>query len=144
MGKKFEGNKTINGTFGRVWVNDEVRANIKSFEAKVTMSYEDVSVADDLSTHKKYMGYEGEGTATFTKFDSYFAKLLVDGIRTGNVPEVSIVARLDDPAAYGAERVKLSEVTFDELTLLKFEGKTITEEEMPFKFADFEFLDMID
>lgn len=143
MANTFSANKAINGTFGRLWVNDEERANIKSFEAKVTLSWEDVPIADDLGTHKKYMGHAGEGTATFTKFDSYFLKLYAAGIKSGNIPEVSLVAKLSDPASYGAERVKFTEVTFDELTLSKFESKTITEEEIPFKFADYELLDQI-
>lgn len=144
MANTFKSNKILNGTYGRVWVNDEVRANIKSFEAKLSLTYEEIQVSDDLGTHQKYMGHSGEGTATFHKFDSYFAKLLAEGIKTGDLPEVNIVARLSDPSAYGAERVKLSEVTFDELTIMKFEGKTPTEEELPFKFADYELLDLID
>lgn len=144
MANTFTSNKAINGTFGRVWVNDEERANIKSFEAKVTLTYEEIPIAEDLGTHQKYMGHSGEGTATFTKFDSYFIKLYAEGIKTGVLPEVSIVAKLADPAAYGAERVKFTEVTFDELTLSKFESKAITEEEIPFKFADYELLEKID
>ena len=54
-----------------------------------------------------------------------------------------MVAKLDDPAAYGAERVQLTGVYFDELTLLKFAMKEVQEEEVPFTFDDFEFLDLI-
>ena len=71
------------------------------------------------------------------------AKALADGIKSGNLEPVTIVAKLEDPAAYGAERVKLSGVCFDELTLIKFANKEIQEEECPFTFDDFEFLDMI-
>ena len=144
MANKYKENRVINGTFGRVWVNDEDRANIKSFEAKLNLNYEDINIAEELGTQRKYMGYSGEGTATFNKFDSYFIKLLAEGIRTGNMPEVNIVGKLADPAAYGAERIKLYDVTFDEAMLMKFESKTITEESMPFKFGSFELLSLID
>ena len=55
-----------------------------------------------------------------------------------------MVAKVEDPASIGAERVQLNEVTFDEFTLMKFEQKTIGEEEVPFKFASFTPLDLME
>lgn len=61
----------------------------------------------------------------------------------GDLPDVKIVAALDDPTGYGAERVALYDVKFDELTLNQFENKALTEEEVPFTAGSFEFLDLI-
>lgn len=144
MKKKFNSNKIINGTFGAVWMNTEKLSNVKSFEAKVSLSYEDVELAEDLATHKKYMGWSGAGTVVLHKVDSKMAKQLADGIKNGDLEPVTIVAKLDDPAAYGAERIQLNGVYFDELTLLKFAMKEKQEEECPFTFDDYEFLDMIE
>ena len=141
--KKLDANKVINGTFGSVWMAMEKLANCKSFEAKASLDYEDVLLAEDLSTHKKYMGWTGAGTIRLHKVDSTMAKTLADGIKSGVFEPVTIVAKLEDPAAYGAARVKLSGVCFDELTLIKFANKEIQEEECPFTFDDYEFLDMI-
>ena len=140
---KFKSNQVINGTFGRLWVSGELYANIKSFEAKATLNWEPVNVADDLGTYQKYMGYEGAGTAVFHKVNSDFVRRYLDGIRTGNIPDVTMVGRLSDPAALGSERVEFLGVTFDELTLLKFENKTLGEEEVPFKFSGFNPIDLI-
>jgi len=144
MSKKMNQNRVINGTFGRVWINGEFYSNVKSFESKVALNYEEVNMADDLATYQKYMGYAGEGSVVLHKTDSHVAKTIADGITSGVMPDIKIVGRLADPAAYGAERVEYSGVTFDELTLLKFANKEIQEEEVPFKFAHFNFLDMID
>lgn len=144
MKKNFNSNKIINGTFGAVWMNTEKLSNVKSFEAKVSLSYEDVDLAEDLATHKKYMGWSGSGTVVLHKVDSKMAEQLADGIKNGDLEPVTIVAKLDDPAAYGAERIQLNGVYFDELTLLKFAMKEKQEEECPFTFDDYEFLDMIE
>lgn len=144
MSKKKESNRILNGTFGVLWIGGERFANCKSFEAKASMDYEDVQFSEDLSTHKKYMGWSGAGTITLHKVDSAIAKRLADGIKNGAIEPAEIVAKLDDPAAYGAERVQLRGVYFDELTLLKFAMKELQEEEAPFTFDDFEFLDMIE
>lgn len=143
MAKKKDANKVINGTFGSLWIGTEKFSNVKSFEAKTSMSYEDVQFGEDLATHKKYMGWSGAGTATLHKVDSAMAKMLADGIKNGVMEPATMVAKLDDPAAYGAERVQLTGVYFDELTLLKFAMKEMQEEEVPFTFDGFEFLDLI-
>ena len=118
-------------------------AEAKSFEGKATMNFEEVNLAGDLGTHQRYMGYAGEGTMVLHKVDSKIAKTIAEGIRTGILPDIKFVGKLEDPTALGAERVEFLEVTIDELMLLKFENKAILELEVPFKFADFNYIDMI-
>lgn len=142
MLKKPKANQVFNGTFGKVFINGEKFANIKSFEAKLTFTFEEVNIAEDTGTHQKYMGYAGEGTMTFHKVDSTILNMLISDLKAGRFPDIMVVGMIDDPAGIGAERIQFNEVTFDEATLLKFEEKTIGEEEVPFKFSDFEALDM--
>ena len=80
----------------------------------------------------------------FHKVDSSILAMMKDDLKAGKVPEIMIVGALEDPSKIGAERIQFNEVTLDELTLLKFEMKTVGEEEVPFKFADFEPLDLIE
>ena len=139
----FDHNKVIRGSFGKLWVDSERLANVKSFEAKATLNYEDMDVNGDLGTKKRYMGYSVSGTMVLHKCDSTIAKKVKEGIVNGVMPEIKIVAALDDPSADGVERVALYDVTFDELTLAKFENKGLTEEEVPFAAGSFEYLDVI-
>lgn len=141
--KQMNKNKILRGSFGKVWVDNELFGNVKQFEAKVTYNYEDVDIAGDLSKHRRLMGYEGEGTMTLHKIDSTIAKKIAEDYKNGELKESKIIAALDDPTAYGAERVELTEVTFDELMLMKFANKEIVEEEVPFKFAGYSYLDVI-
>lgn len=143
MASKQNSNKIINGTFGNIWVNGELWGHCKSFEAKVAGEFEDVTFAEDLGMHKKYMGFTGEGTVVLHKMYSNGAKILGDAFKTGIMPDIKIVGKLADPASYGAERVEILEVTFDEFMLLKFANKEIQEEELPFKFADYNLIDVI-
>lgn len=140
---KLKSNKTINGSFGAVWVNGEKWLDVDAFEAKVTINFEDVNMAEDLATHKKMTGWSGEGSITVKKVYSRGASLVGTSIKTGVVPEVTLVGKLADPDAFGAERVSISEVTFNEFTLLKFEQKSLGTEELPFNFADYDFIDQI-
>ncbi|PEB56242.1 terminase [Bacillus pseudomycoides] len=140
---KLKGNKQINGTFGSVWVNGEKWLDVESFEAKVTIDYEDVNMAEDLATHKKMIGWTGEGSMTVKKVYSRGANLLAKSVKEGIVPEVGIVGKLADPDAFGAERVAINDVTFNEFMLLQFEQKTLGTEELSFNFADYDPIDLI-
>ena len=140
---KMKANKQINGTFGSVWVNNEKWLDVESFEAKVALNFEDVNMPEDLATHKKYTGWSGEGSLTVKKVYSRGAKLLGAAAKTGKMPEITIVGKLADPDAFGAERVSIEEVTFNEFTLLAFEQKTLATEELPFNFADYNLLNLI-
>lgn len=133
----------IAGTFGAVWVNDEEWLHVTKFEAKVTGEYEDVLMAGRLTTGRKYMGWTGEGTITVNKVNSTITKMLGENFKKGIVPEIKIVARLDDPNAYGAERVEILDVTFNEFMLLNFEVKAKMEEEVPFSFEDYNLIDTV-
>lgn len=143
MIRKPKANEVINGTYGAVWVNGNKFANVKQFESKLTFNWEEVNIAGDPSTHQKYMGYSGEGTMTFHKVDSSILSLIIKDLKLGKMPEIMMVGKVDDPASLGAERIQFNEVTFDEISLLKFENKSLGEEEVPFKFSTFEALDLI-
>lgn len=140
---KMSANDTINGTFGSVWINGIKFANIKSFESKTNFSWEAVDIAEDPGEHQRYMGYSGEGTMTFNKVDSSIVDMLIDDIKAGRFPEITVIGKLEDSARTQAERVQYNEVTFDSITLQKFEQKKLVEEEVPFKFASFDLLDKI-
>ena len=143
MADSIKTNQIIRGTYGRVWIDGELFANVKSFEAKLTLNYEEVDLSNDLGKHQRYMGFAGEGTMTLYKVNSKIFAKLAKAIKSGEMPEISIVGKLEDPTALGAERVSFTEVTIDEVMALKYENATIGEEEVPFKFADYEPLDLI-
>ena len=140
---ELKANKQINGTFGSVWVNNEKWLDVDSFEAKVALNFEDVNMSGDLGTYKKMTGWSGEGTLTVKKVYSRGASLMGEATKTGIVPDITIVGKLDDPDAYGAERVSINNVTINEFTLLAFEQKTLATEELPFNFASFDYIDQI-
>lgn len=145
MGKtKIPSNRQINGTHGSVWLEGEKLADVESFEAKISINYEDVNMAEDLGTHKKMTGWSGEGTLTLKKVYSTGITLLAKNLKEGKMPTMNIVGKLADPDAFGSERVSVEEVTFTEFLLMKFAQKELQTEELPFAFADFNPIDTIE
>ena len=52
----------ILGTYGKLYVNNVRIANIKSFELKASLQYEDILVNGNLITQSKYKGATLTGT----------------------------------------------------------------------------------
>lgn len=143
MAKKTKANKTINGTFGSVWINGEKWQDIESLELKVTLEYEDINLSEDLATHKKLIGWSGEGSLSVKRVYSRGANLLAASVKKGVIPDITIVSKLADPDSYGTERVTVSEVAFADFLLTAFEQKTTGKEDLSFSFADFDLLETI-
>ncbi|AVK82456.1 terminase [Lysinibacillus sp. B2A1] len=135
--------KVINGTHGAAWVNGEKWIDLESIELKVTLEYEDVHVAENTGTQRKFMGWVGEGSINTKKVYSRGSNLLAKAVKSGKMPEVTITTKLADPDAFGTERTTVSDVTFDEFILTKIEQRTLMTEELPFKFGDFDILEAI-
>ena len=136
-------NEVINGTWGEVWINDELVDEIKAFQAKYEFDKEEVNIAGDMFTHYKVIGYNGSGSMTLNKTNSRMIKMLIEYVKEGLEPEITIVGKLADPGNEGSERISLSEVSFDDLTLFDFEVKALGEVECPFTFTECAVLDSI-
>ena len=144
MAKDMVANKTINGTYGEVWFNGNKLGNCKSFECKVTGEYQEMDIAGRSGKYQKWLGFSITGTMTLIKLDSTIVSSILPYWKAGQNPTFTIVGKLADPSAYGAERISVTGVTLDEATLLSFEQKTVKDEEVPFKAEDYDLLDLID
>lgn len=136
-----KGNQYWNGSNGNLWVNDSAWDKVKSFEAKMALEWEDVP--EGMSTERVLMGYSYEGSFTYRKSDSNYNKaidLLFSEYAEGRVPDVSIVSKAYNRATGKTQRIKVTGITFDELTLQNWEERTPGEIEMPFKASNVEIL----
>lgn len=133
----------INGTFGHVWINDQYMAETTALEAKYKITKTDVPQCGTLSKGQKITQLEGTGTIKMNKVSSYMIRLLLKDVKKGIMPDITIISALKDPAALGNERVKLTGVSFDEITLADWEANKLGEESYPFTFQDAEMIDTI-
>jgi hypothetical protein len=135
--------KAINGTYGEAWIDDYYAAETTALQAKVTIEKTEVNQTGTLIKGYKITGLDCKGTIKLNKVTSYFINKLSENTKKGKATTCTIISKLDDPDAYGAERVKLTGCTFDELTLADWEAKKLGEESIPFTFTGWELLDTI-
>jgi hypothetical protein len=139
----YDAKNVINGTYGEIWCDSDYLAEAIGLEAKITLDKSEVNMCRKLSKGYKVTGSDGKGTLKMNKVSSYFIRKLGDAIKAGKTPTSEIITNLKDPDAFGAEKIKLTGVVFDELTLADWEAKKNGEESIPFTFDSFEVLDSI-
>lgn len=144
MAQPMDSSRVINGTFGEVRMDGRWLTNIYSCEANVDISYEDVPRSGTRWTGKKPTSLEGTGTITGYKVTSEFVNAIGSIADDRGTPFITeIIVKLDDPESFGAERVRLKNVQFEQISLGTFEVNSLVEEETPFNFDGYELLDEI-
>lgn len=97
-----------------------------------------------MAKQYKVTGWEGKGNVKMNHMSSFFLNLMAENIKSAHQTVCTIVAKLDDPDAIGAERVVIRDATFDKMTLMDWEAKKLAQDDYDFTFTDFDLLDTAD
>lgn len=135
--------RVISGTHGEAWMDGEKCGETLGFQAKVTKNKEDVAMCGQIMVDSKVMSAKGTGSIRFHKVNSRMAQKLSDDLKEGLDTKVKLISKLDDPDAYGAERVVIYDASFDDLTLADWEAGQKGQIECPFTFTEWDYLDKI-
>lgn len=135
--------RVISGTWGQVWLDGEQVGECYGLQAKSTFNKEEVALCGQMEVDTKVTSIKNTGSLRLHKVSTRMALAIGEAIRNGRDVRFTIVSKLADPDAYGAERVTLKNVSFDDLTLADWEAKQNGKVECPFTFTGFEFLDTI-
>lgn len=140
----YDEKRAINGTFGELRLDGELVRETTALKAEISLDFLDVPMCGTLSKHKKVSGLNGNGSITMTKVNSRMAIKLSDMLKAGKTPTFTILSKLDDPDAYGAERVVLKNCQFSTLMLADWAANQIGTITQNFTFTDWNYLDLIE
>lgn len=134
--------RVMSGTWGQVWVDGELWIELDSFQAKYSKNKSDVHMCGEMVVGHKVTGVKGTGSISAHKVYTRNPSQ-IDAILEGKDVRCTIVAKLDDPDAFGAERVALYDVSFDDETLMDFAAGNPGKISYPFTFGRREWLDQV-
>jgi len=134
--------RVMSGTWGQVWVGGDLWAEVSAFQAKYTYGKEDVQMAGQMEVDAKVVNVKGTGSMTIKKVYSRLAGH-GDKVLQGIDERSTLIGKLDDPDAFGAERVALHNVSFDEEPLMDWAVGKTTEITVPFTFTRREWLSVV-
>ena len=134
----FRAKNAISGKEGRVFLDGEELAYIKTFEATIEKKKSELNIMGRRMSGHKTTGASGTGTATFYKVTSKFVRIVMEYVKNGEDPYFTFQSVLDDKGSRrGVERVTLYDVNFDSAKVagLDVDAEAL-EEEVPFTFED--------
>ena len=138
-----DASKTLNGSFGKMFHDGGWLTNVTSAEATVDIGKEEVRRAGTRWVGHKTTSLTGSGTMTGYKITNTLSKMIAqvaDDNQGSFVTE--LVMKLDDPENHeGKTWVRLKGVQFDSIPILSYEVGSLVEDETPFTFSGFEYLD---
>ncbi len=135
--------RVISGTYGEVWVDGEKVAECTACQAKIQKDKTTINLCGQFMTDAKAVSANGTGSLTLHKVDSGFI-MRQQGLQEGVDVRCTIISKLRDPDSYGAERVALYNVSFDDLTLADWQAAAVGSVTAPFTFSRYEMLDTIE
>lgn len=142
--KLTSGNRIFNGTYVQGWLDGDVLYEATALSAKIAVNKQDVYLPRQFMADTKVMSAKGTGSLTMSKVNSRMLLLMQEMIQNGRDVRHTIVSLLDDPDAYGYERVALYGVSFDDLTVTDWTNNSMLSFEAPFTFTSFELLDAVE
>lgn len=135
MPEYLDPNRVIMGTYGQIFIDGNWQSNLNHLEATVEADKRELNlVGTEWSTFK--LGRK-KGTGTMSGY-----KVTSDMINRG-FKKFEIISKLDDPEAYGFERVRLSGCMVDKIMLANWTAGEEVQEDIPFTFESYTLLDPI-
>ena len=134
--------RVMSGTFGTVWADGVEIAEISAFQLKVTKNFDPINICGVMAEDRKLTSIKITGSMTLHKVYSRGADD-VEAAAAGHDKRRTLVAKLDDPDAYGAERVAVYGMNYDDQTMMVFAAAKAGTVTIPFQATRFEYLDSV-
>ena len=131
-----DASRTIHGSRGKILLDGEWQTNLTECTADVELDKKELNLLGDDWTRYKEGNKKGTGSMSGYKITS-------DMIKRG-FKRFEVITALEDPEAYGHERIRLKNCMADKLQLVNLKANELVEEETPFTFEGYELLDPIE
>lgn len=136
--------RVMNGTYGQLWLDGELVGECYKCQAKWAFNKQEVNLCGQMAVDTKVTSMKGSGTIGLHKVNSRMAALVGEEMQNGKDVRFTVISKLEDPDSYGAERVVLYNVSFDDLTLSDWEAAINGKVECPFTFTKHKMLDAVE
>ena len=130
-------NKVLSGNNGVAWLDGKQIFSLEKIEGKITGEFSEVNQCGENGTGYAYNGWKGEGTLIVNKTESLGITQMADAFKTGVIPIVKIITKLENKATGKSERAAVY-IFFKEFNIMGFEAKANAKEELPFTIVNYD------
>lgn len=130
--------RIMNGTWGELWLDGVRMTEVSRFQAQDNLTYETVQPCGTLRGSRKLMSIDGSGTLSLYKVNSKLQNAMRAALSQGKDPRFTVMAKLDDPDAAGAEYYAFYGVAFDTAVYMNWQAGTLQSDDLNFTYDYFE------
>ena len=135
--------RVMNGTWGQIWEDGIETAEVSAFQVKMTKNFDTLNICGQMTEDRKLIGVKITGSVTLSKVYTRGADD-VKAALAGHDLRKTLVGKLADPDAYGAERIAVYGVSYDEQTLMDWQASKSGSITIPFQATNIEYLDTVE
>ena len=135
--------RVINGTFGELWLDGEKVAECTACQLRVSKNKQTINLCGQFMDDSKATSGSGTGSLTLYHVDSGLIEKQA-GLQDGVDRRFTLISKLRDPDSFGAERVAVYNLSFDDLSLADWQAATVGTVTAAFTFSRYEMLDQIE
>lgn len=129
------------GTWGSLWIDGEQVAECYGCQAKISKTKESVARCRVMMEDSKVVSVKGTGSVRIYNATSRLIEMEGEALKTGKDLRHTIISNLDDPDNPDNQRIALTGVSFDDLTLVDWEAAKLGQIEAPFTYTGYQLLD---
>ena len=141
MANAIQAKRVRSGSHGSCWLNGELAMECYGLQIKVNKNKEKVPRCGAFMEGSKLMSANITGTVKLYNATSRLIAAQSDALRSGQDTTFTIISKLDDPDATSVQRVQVSGVSFDDLTLADWEAARLGTLEAAFPAEDYQVLE---
>ena len=141
MAEVLSAERVRSGSHGSCWLDGELGAEIYGLQIKVNKTKEQIPRCGAFMEGHKLMSARITGTVKLYNATSRMIELQAAALKQGKDTRHVLVSKLDDPDATSVQRVQVTVVSFDDLTLADWEAAKIGVIEAPFTADDYTILE---
>lgn len=141
--QEFKAEQVINGTWGQLWYDGEYMAEIMGGKAEISYKKTGIQQACRMMEGQKITGLEAKGEFKIYHINSRVMKKELDALKQGKTATHTIIMKVADPDAIGAEMVALYNCVLDKVILADFESGKMGERSYGFSFDGWEPMETI-
>ncbi len=141
--KEFKPEQVISGTWGELWYDGEYMAEIVGGKAEITYKKTGIQQACRMMEGQKITGLEAKGEFKIYHINSTVMKKELEAVNKGKTATHTIIMKLADPDALGAEKIAFYNCVLDKVILMDFESGKMGERTYGFTFDRWELLESI-
>ena len=120
-----EAKRVRSGSHGSMWLDGDLASEVYGLTAKISKTKETIPRCGAFIEGSKLMSAKITGTVKLYNATSRLLEAEGEALQNGEDVRYTIISKLDDPDATSVQRIQLTGVSFDDLTLADWEAAKI-------------------